>query len=104
MKGPVGSANHLVVIPITIEEWNEFKSQQQEILKRLDKINTGNTPKSKATSDYITAIEFMKAVKISRSHFDNLIAKNKINTIKKFRRIYVLASEVERYFLDPSIQ
>jgi hypothetical protein len=46
----------------------------------------------------------MQAVHIRRWKFDQLIAGNKIKAIKKKRKIYVLASEIERYFSDPSIQ
>jgi hypothetical protein len=58
----------------------------------------------KPATRFITAIEFMQSVKIGRTKFDELIAKSKIKTkIKKKRKIYVLASEVDRYFTDPSI-
>jgi hypothetical protein len=54
-------------------------------------------------SNHITAVEFMKAVKICRSKFDKLVSSSKIRTVKKKRKIYVPQSEVERYFLDASI-
>lgn len=99
-----GESTCWVLIPITIEEWNSIKGRQDEILKKLEEIkNASNGSKQTISSGYITAIEFMQAVNISRSFFDALIVKNKIRTIKKSRKIYVLATEVERYFKDPSI-
>ncbi|MDP4244550.1 MAG: hypothetical protein Q8932_01770 [Bacteroidota bacterium] len=46
----------------------------------------------------------MDAVRIRRWKFNQLIAGNKIKTIKKRRKIYVLATEIDRFFTDPSIQ
>lgn len=82
-----------------------------EIHTKLDMIqlavaqlrDSGGNQEPSIKSDYITAKEFMKAVGIKRTRFYNLIALNKIKTIKKSRHIHVLASEVERYFKDPSI-
>lgn len=51
----------------------------------------------------ITAIEFMKAVRICRTKFDKLARGNKIRIIKKQRKIYVPMSEIDRYFNDPTI-
>jgi hypothetical protein len=53
---------------------------------------------------YITAKEFMAAVRICRSKFDQLVSVNKIRIIRKRRKIYVPTSEVDRYFSDPSIK
>jgi hypothetical protein len=53
---------------------------------------------------HITAKEFMAAVRICRSKFDQLVGQNKIRIIKKRRKIYVPTSEVDRYFSDPSIK
>ena len=52
----------------------------------------------------VTAIEFMEAVRIRRTKFDELISENKIKTIKKKRKIYVPVGKIERYFKDPAIQ
>jgi hypothetical protein len=52
---------------------------------------------------HITAKEFMVAVRICRTKFDQLVSQNKIRIIKKRRKIYVPTSEVDRYFSDPSI-
>ena len=51
---------------------------------------------------YMTEIEFMEAVKIKRTKFDQLVRTNRIRT-KKFRKIYVPVTEVDRYFKDSSI-
>lgn len=85
---------NLVMIPQ--EELTNLKLTQQEILKQLQKLQSLNSPT--VLNKHITAIEFMKAVSICRSKFDQLVSQNKIRTIKKKRKIYVPASEVDRYF------
>jgi hypothetical protein len=96
------SMMYLVVLPE--EEWNYFKSSQNEMLALLK--NLGTDSKSSVTkniSGYITAKEFMEAVKIRRTKFDQLVQTNRIKTIKKLRKIYVPIAEVERYFKDSTI-
>lgn len=91
---------NLVMIPQ--EELAQLKLKQEEILTQIQNLQTqkaGTIP-----IDFITAKEFMSAVRICRSKFDELIASSKIRTIKKKRKIYVPVSEVQRYFTDPSIQ
>jgi hypothetical protein len=80
-----------------------FKGQQ-EILQRLDLLKNERSKPGLITSGYIPALEYMRAVGIKRWKFDQLIAENKIRTLKKKRKIYVPLGEVERYFNDPSIQ
>ena len=53
---------------------------------------------------YITAMEFMAAVRIRRTKFDELVKFGKIKVIKKARKIYVPVEEVDRYFSDKSVQ
>lgn len=92
----------LIMIPA--EELELIKTKQQEILDRLDGLKTPPAARPHISINHITAIEFMDAVRIRRSKFDELVANNKIKTIKKKRKIYVPVSEIERYFKDPSIQ
>lgn len=92
----------LVIIPA--EELELIKAKQQEILNRLDDLKTPPAAGHYIPVNHITAIEFMDAVRIRRSKFDELVANNKIKTIKKRRKIYVPVTEIERYFKDPSIQ
>jgi excisionase family DNA binding protein len=47
---------------------------------------------------YITAKEFMEAVRIKRTKFDQLVAKNKIRILKKGRKIYLPFTEINNYF------
>lgn len=54
--------------------------------------------------EYIPAAAFMKAVNIKRTKFYELVTGNKIRTLKKRRKLYVHASEVSRYFNDPTVQ
>ena len=91
---------NLVIIPQ--EELANIQSTQQEILRQLQSLQSDS---SKAVPiRHITAKEFMAAVRICRSKFDQLVIENKIKTIKKRRKIYVPTSEVDRYFSDPAIQ
>ncbi len=91
---------NLVMIPQ--EELANLQVTQQEILKQLQ--NLQSVSSSTVPIRYITAKEFMVAVRICRSKFDQLVNQNKIRTIKKRRKIYVPTSEVDRYFSDPSIR
>jgi hypothetical protein len=90
----------LVMIPE--EELAFLKNTQQEILQQLKELQSkelGGIPIKN-----ITAKEFMTAVRISRSKFDQLVLTRKIRIIKKRRKIYIPVSEVDRYFSDPAIQ
>ncbi len=89
----------LVIIPI--EELNHLKTTQQEILQQLKELRSSSP--SLSTAKHVTAKEFMSAVKICRSKFDQLVIENRIKTIKKRRKIYVPVGEIDRYFTDPSI-
>lgn len=84
-----------IVVPET--EWKAMLTGQAELI-RLVKEWRDSMPATVSASPYITAMEFMQAVRIGRTKFDQLVAANKIKTIKKDRKIYVPAGEVERYF------
>jgi hypothetical protein len=92
--------NKNAFVLIEKEDMEVLKKTQQLILEKLEKI----TPSSRFISDiqcpYITAGEFMKAVRIRRWKFNCLVGSGKIMTIKKKRKIYVPKGEVERYFLE----
>ena len=83
-----------------VEDWKRLSKNQEEILELLK--NSGS--KTEVDSPFITANEFMDAVRIRRSKFDHLVLNNKIETLKKGRKIYVKSSEVSRYFNDLTIQ
>jgi len=70
---------------------------------KLDEIKIAMSTEGRIGARFITSSEFMEAVKIRRWKFDQLIGQNKIKAIKKERKIYVLATEVDRYFMDPDI-
>ena len=91
---------NLVMIPQ--EELSNLQLTQQEILKQLQNLQLSTSPT--VPIRHITAKEFMTAVRICRSKFDQLVNQNKIRIIKKRRKIYVPISEVDRYFADPSIK
>jgi hypothetical protein len=77
-----------------------IKSYQLDILKKLNELDKINKNQDVLDSPYITALEFMKAVRIRRWKFNCLIKSGKIITMKKKRKIYVPKGEIERYFSD----
>ena len=93
--------NSFVLIPEV--ELQQFKLIQVQILEQFQNLQAKSI-KQPNISNHITAIEFMKAIRICRSKFDKLVAPSKIKIVKKKRKIYVPLSEVDRYFLDASIQ
>lgn len=88
----------LVMIPET--ELNLLKSSLKDIQQQLKDLK-GNR---QTAVKYITAMEFMTAVRIKRTKFDELVRFGKIRIIKKARKIYVPVGEVDRYFSDKSVQ
>lgn len=85
----------VVVLPEV--EWKKIIDGQEEILKLLRELKQVSST-GKVTVPYITAMEFMEAVRIKRTKFDQLVSQNRIKIIKKDRKIYVPFGEVERYF------
>ena len=72
-------------------ELEVLKQCQRAILERL--ANACDTKSSRTLElTYVTAKQFMDAVHIRRWKFNQLIANNKIKSIKKSRRIYVPVS------------
>ena len=57
-------------------EIEQFKSTQLRILEAIKTLYS-NGNKSSSPPTYFTAVEFMKAVKICRSKFDQLVASSK---------------------------
>ncbi len=93
--------NVMVMIPVS--EWTEIKETQQRILNIVRAYCEPKREVREHPSGFLTALEFMYAVKIKRWKFDQLVNENKIKAVKKKRKIYVPISEVERYFSDPTI-
>lgn len=86
---------YVVVIPEA--EWKKVIESQAELLRLVQELkNVANV--ATPLSSFITAMEFMQAVRIGRTKFDQLVSQNKVKTIKKDRKIYVPVGEVERYF------
>jgi hypothetical protein len=96
----VEQATSFVLLPQA--DLETLKTTQLQILETLKTLQGANKSVSHLAG-YLTAVEFMKAVKICRSKFDQLAATSKIKVIKKKRKIYVPLSEVDRYFTDPSV-
>ena len=86
---------NVVVVPEA--DWQKLLQGQAELLRLVQELK-GRLPATAAVVPYITAMEFMQAVRIGRTKFDQLVAANKVKTIKKDRKIYVPVGEVERYF------
>lgn len=77
----------------------QMQNNQKAIMDKLHNLNAERA----STSEYITANEFMDALRIRRSKFDELRHQNLIKTVEKGRKIYVHSSEIKRYFEDSSI-
>jgi hypothetical protein len=89
-------------IMLPASEWQALKKIVEEISQKLNDPRIVPQPQAN-NSPYITAKEFMAAVRICRSNFDKLVHKGKIMTLKKGRKVYVVASEVERYFREVAV-
>jgi hypothetical protein len=81
-------------------EIEAIKNCQFEILKKLNELDKNNKNRDVVDSPYVTALEFMKAVRIRRWKFNCLVKSGKIITMKKKRKIYVPKGEIERYFAE----
>ena len=90
-----------VLVLVPKEEWQALLSIQKDILNQIKDIQSKGQNGTKC--DYITAKEFMAAVRIGRTKFDQLVHESKIRTVKKRRKIYVPKGEVGRYFSDNNI-
>jgi len=88
-----------VLVMIPEAELNLLKTSLQNIQQQLLDLK-GNR---QTAVKFMTAIEFMAAVRIRRTKFDELVKSGKINVIKKRRKIYVPVEEVERYYNDSSV-
>ena len=89
-----------IILPAT--EWQQLKKTLSEVAEKLS--TSSSQPKMKSVSSpYITAKEFMAAVRICRSSFDKLVNKGQIMTIKKGRKVYIVPSEVDRYFKEVQV-
>jgi hypothetical protein len=89
--------NVVRIIVVPENEWRQVLEIQAELLRML-KTLMDRDPAAGKVVPFITAIEFMHAVRIGRTKFDQLVAANKVKIIKKDRKIYVPVGEVERYF------
>ena len=95
------ASENVTLIMISKEELSALVDSQRTILLKLDELS--KSKKGPPDSPYVTAQSFMAAVSIRRWKFNALVATNKIKVLKKKRKIYVLASEISRYFSDPAI-
>jgi hypothetical protein len=91
------------MIIIARDEWLGLLQKQNEIIELIRERNFVAAKPGVIRSPYITAKEFMAAVRICRSNFDRLVKAKKIMTLKKGRKVYVVAGEVERYFQEVSL-
>ena len=91
---------HMTFVMIPETDLNTIKSSLQDIQQQLKIL----TSKGEIPVKHITAIEFMAAVRIRRTKFDELVKFGKIQVVRKRRRVYVPVEEVERYFADASVR
>ena len=89
-----------VLVMIPEAELNLLKSSLQDIKQQLQDLKENKQTAVK----FITAKEFMAAVRIRRTKFDELVKLGRIKAIKKSRKIYVPVEEVDRYFSDSSVR
>jgi thiaminase len=101
IKHEAMNVENMTLVMIPKEAWTDIVAMQQDILRKLQELSAKET--NAVPIKYITAKEFMAAVRIGRTKFDQLVQTSKIRTTKKRRKIYVPVSEVERYFTDVSI-
>lgn len=89
-----------VLVMIPEAELNLLKSSLKDIQQQIEALKGNGQPKAK----FLTAIEFMAAVKIRRTKFDEMVKLGSVKAIKKSRKIYVPVGEVDRYFSDVSVR
>jgi hypothetical protein len=87
-------------ILVSKQDIETLKKTQQDILGKLEELNKNGKSTTILQSPYVTAIEFMQAVRIRRWKFNCLVSSGKIMSIKKTRKIYVPKGEIERYFQE----
>lgn len=90
------NSENMTFIMLPKEEWENLKSAMRDVLERLQQLSIPAT--ATPALNYITAKEFMDAVRIKRTKFDQLVAENKVQILKKGRKIYVAVKEIESYF------
>ncbi|NVJ47876.1 MAG: helix-turn-helix domain-containing protein [Cytophagia bacterium] len=81
------------IVVLTEEAFESIVKGQKEIISKIEELKGNSAP-----NEYLTVKEFMSKVKIGRSKFDQLIAQNEIDYIRKGRKIYIPSSEVDKYF------
>jgi hypothetical protein len=91
---------NVIYLLVPGEEIETIKQKQDRIIDLLENSELKRNGSDKLSTPYITAREFMQLVRIGRWKFNQLINESKIKTIKKKRKIYLPAGEVERYFKD----
>jgi hypothetical protein len=82
------------------QDIESIKKSQQDILNKLEELNKKENSNQVLNCPYVTAIEFMQAVRIRRWKFNRLVSSGKIMSIKKKRKIYIPRGEIDRYFSD----
>lgn len=93
--------DRLTLLMINESDLATLITGQQEILKQLKELRNSG---SGVSVNNITAKEFMNAVRIGRTKFDQLVVANKIKVIRKRRKIYVPVGEIDRFFNDATIR
>jgi excisionase family DNA binding protein len=85
------------VLVIPEAEWQKLLEGQQALLNLVKELSVPASVNATLPS-YLSVKEFMKAVRIGRTKFDQLVASNHVKVIRKGRKIYIPSTEVQRYF------
>jgi helix-turn-helix protein len=75
------------------ERIQSIESSLKEVLLALKNIKPGND-----SPDMLTPKEVMKILKIGRWKFDQLIADNELEYVRKKRKIYISPKAITQYF------
>ena len=86
------SSTHFIMVPI--ERFQALEKTQEIILRKIDNL----LGSEKDDPDFLTAKQFMAKTHMCRTTFDELRNSNRINVLKKGRKIFVPATELKRYF------
>jgi hypothetical protein len=76
---------------IPLQKLSFLKITQQEILQQLKELRS--TQSNILPVNHLTAMEFMAAVKICRSKFEQLVSTNKIRIVKRNGRSMFLSQK-----------
>lgn len=86
---------------LTSDDYQSITQKIEELEEKIAHLMKGKQQVKR--SEYLTVIEFLAAIKVSRGTFENMRreanpAKFRVNSLKRNNKVYVPESEVERYY------